>query len=99
MEQESQQGAETSSGARNFQQAAEMVKTIILSVSDLIPLFLDKWAAVNDRPATREMEKDISRIKSRLSRLTRREKWVYPLFFVLFVWNIVLTLIIILKLN
>lgn len=85
--------------ARNFEDAADLIKTVIQTVSELIPLFLEKWSIIKDKPIWSEIQEDHKKIKRRLINVIKRQRLYQMFFFMLLVWNTILTVIIILKMQ
>lgn len=88
------------SGARQSGDASgafEYWKAIVPMIADLIPLFFDKWAELNHRSTFQDLERDQQRLARRLGRLAGRMRWYQTAFFLLLLWNIVLTVFLIIK--
>lgn len=83
--------------AKNIEEAVDIVKTVIQTVSELIPLFMEKWSMVKDKPLWKEIQDDQRRIKLNLHKIIKKQNLYMMFFFLLLVWNCMLTLIIILK--
>ncbi len=77
--------------------AFEYWKAVVPMIADLIPLFFDKWAEVNHRATFQDLERDQQRLARRLGRLAGRMRWYQTAFFLLLLWNIVLTVFLIIK--
>ena len=72
--------------------STEVVKSLIPIITDLFPLFLEKWAEINDRPTLKSIEDELEIIKNKLEKFYHRVYWLYALFFLLLVWNVFLTI-------
>lgn len=66
-------------------------------LSDLIPLFLDKWSEVHQRPSVRDLEERQSRMGRRIKELRSRLNWQRILLVLLIIWNTVLTTLFVIK--
>ncbi|MCB1172107.1 MAG: hypothetical protein KDK39_01020 [Leptospiraceae bacterium] len=86
-----------SNTARNFEEAADLVKTIILSVSELVPLFLDKLALLRNKPDQQEIQAEQRRLRRKLGSLEKKHSWIWLAILILVIWNLSLSLILLLK--
>ena len=72
--------------------ATDLLEAIVPLFSDLLPLIMEKWAVANDRPLVRELEKEQDRLDRKLESTDNRLRWLYSFFFLLFIWNVFLTI-------
>ena len=88
------QGTGNTSSNTDSAAGVDFLKSIIPFFTDLFPLFLEKWAEVNDRPALKSLEKELARSNRKLESLTNQVRWLYPALAMLLIWNIFLTIFI-----
>ncbi|MCR9144805.1 MAG: hypothetical protein NXI24_21385 [bacterium] len=79
------------------QSGGESLKALIPLLTDLIPIFLDRWADVNQRPSVRDLEERQSRMGRRIKKIAGQLKWHRILFIGLVIWNIILTALHVIK--
>ena len=85
------------SSPHDRQQGGDSLKALIPLLTDLIPLFLDKWSEVNQRPSLRDLEERQSRMGRRIKKIAGELSW-HRIFFVgLLIWNIILTALHVIK--
>jgi len=68
-----------------------IIATVLATVTDLIPVFLDKWSMMNESPRIGDLEDDLERQKFRLLALESRHQVYLVIFFFLILWNGFLT--------
>lgn len=78
-------------------EGGETLKALLPLLADLIPLFLDKWADVNQRPSVRDLEERHVRMGRRIKKLAGQLTWHRVFFFVLLIWNVILTVLFAIK--
>lgn len=71
----------------------ELLTHLSSIVSELLPLFLEKWADLNDRPRVDELNARIGSLRQGLSGQNRRIRNLTILCLVLIVWNIFLSVL------
>lgn len=69
----------------------ELLTHLSAIVSELLPLFLEKWADLNDRPRIDEMNSRLGSLRQGLVRQSRRIRNLTILCVVLILWNIFLS--------
>ncbi|MCB1324140.1 MAG: hypothetical protein H7A21_19785 [Spirochaetales bacterium] len=83
--------------AKRETETGEIIKTVGAVLADLFPLFVEKWTEFHSRPALAELEREQARLERRTERLVNQIRWFYPVFFLLFAWNLLLTVFLFLK--
>lgn len=87
---------EESEKSRN-QDGGETLKALVPLLTDLIPLILDKWSDVHNRPSVRDLEERQSRMGRRIKKLSGQLNWHRIFFIGLLIWNIILTALFVIK--
>lgn len=70
---------------------SDFISSIIPILSELMPMFIEKWADVNNRSNVRELKKDQLKSFKKIGRINRQLKWLYFLLVILFMWNTAVT--------
>ena len=71
----------------------DLITNLSSIVSELLPLFLEQWAGLNDRPKLSELEARLGSLRQGLVRLSGRLRFLTILCVVLVVWNIFLSVL------
>jgi hypothetical protein len=77
--------------------ATDTLGALVPLFSELIPLLLDKWSEIRNRPSIRELQRGQVRLGRRIKQMLRELRWYRALFFVLLIWNIILTVFLYIK--
>lgn len=83
--------------AQKNSETGDIVRAVGAILTDLFPLFMEKWSDLHDRPTMEELQRDQTRLERLTSRLVNQIRWFYPVFFVLLLWNILLTVFLFLQ--
>ncbi|MEQ9365506.1 MAG: hypothetical protein RIF32_14770 [Leptospirales bacterium] len=85
------------SSPQDRQQGGDSLKALIPLLTDLIPLFLEKWSDVHQRPSLRDLEERQSRMGRRIKKIAGQLNWHRIFFAGLLIWNIILTALHVIK--
>ncbi len=98
-ESQKEQGARTARRESDDggQGSGETLKALVPLLTDLIPLFLDKWSEVHHRPTVHDLQDRQSRMGRRIKKIAGQLGWHRIFFAGLLIWNIILTALYVIK--
>lgn len=85
--------------ARKNSEAGDLVRAVLPVITDLVPLFLEKWALLNDRPTIEKIEKAQDRLKTETDQVRGRAGVLGWICGGLIVWNAILTFLLVTKMH
>ena len=77
-------------------ETGDTLKTLLPAIRELLGPILEVWLNRQEGPDARQLAREQVRMKRRLRRAVNQIRWLSALFFLLLVWNIVLTILLVL---
>lgn len=73
--------------------SSDLLTNLSAIVSELLPLFLEQWASLKERPRLSDLEARLASLRQGLSRVRDRLRFLTMLCVLLVIWNIFLSVL------
>ncbi len=75
------------------------MRAVLPMITDLVPLFLEKWAELNDRPTMEKIERAQDHLKTETAQVRSRAGILGWICGGLILWNAILTFLLVTKMH